>query len=137
MNFSEIEDAFYFVSSGSPYEHSALLSKETGQIYYASELGDSDELPDDVEEEPDKYIQIPHKNDLGLGKRLVLDFVAESLPDEFGTVERIFQSRGAYSRFKSLLEEKGLLEAWYKYEDSRQKEALREWCMQEKIKIGG
>lgn len=103
MNFADIENAFFFVSFGDPYEHSALISRETGQIYYISELGDSDELPEDVEDEPEKYVAIPHKNDLGLGKRLVLSFVAESLPDEFETVERIrgsrhFWRRKAYSR---------------------------------------
>ena len=79
------------------------------------------------------YKQIPHKNDLGLGKRLPLQFIAEMLPDEFETVDRILRSKGAYSRFKALMEEKGLLEAWYKYEDSRRKEVRREWRIQEKI----
>jgi hypothetical protein len=137
MNFSDIEAAFYFVSSGRPHEHSALLSRETGQIYYVSELGDSDKLPDDVEDEPEKYVRIRHKDNLGLGMSLVFSFVAESLLDEFDTVQRIFRSKGAYSRFKSLLEEKGLLEAWYKYEDSHQKEALRQWCIEQKIEIEG
>ena len=135
MNFDDIENAFYFVSSGRPFEHSALISRATGQIYYISELGDSDELPDDVEDEPEKYLEVPHKNDMGLGKRLALDFAAEFLPENLETVHCIFRSKGAYARFKDQLEEKGLLEAWYEYENSHQKKALREWCIQEGIKI--
>ncbi|MBI5559311.1 MAG: hypothetical protein HY885_16935 [Deltaproteobacteria bacterium] len=62
-------------------------------------------------------------------------FIAETLPDEVETVDRSFRSKGAYTRFKALLEKKGMLEAWYKYEDARRKEALREWCSQENIRI--
>lgn len=58
MNYSDIEDAFFFVSSVPPFEHSAYLNKETGEFYYVSALGDSDELPGDFEES-DKYISIP------------------------------------------------------------------------------
>ena len=39
--------------------HEAYLCKETGQIFYTSEMGDSDELPEDIED-PDRYITIPH-----------------------------------------------------------------------------
>jgi hypothetical protein len=32
------------------------------------------------------------------------------------------------SRFKGLLERKGLLEKWFQYEQDAQTKALREWC---------
>lgn len=34
----------------------------------------------------------------------------------------------AYSRFKSLLEQRGQLQNWYQYEEAAVEEALREWC---------
>ena len=72
-NFSEIEDAFMFVSMGQPYEHIAYLSKKTGKIYYHSEYADDmDELPEDIDDP--KYAAIPHKRELGLGKKLALKF---------------------------------------------------------------
>jgi len=55
---------------GSMYENQTILCKETGEICYISEMGDSDDLPDDVDES-EKYIEIPHKNELDLGKNLV------------------------------------------------------------------
>lgn len=51
IRFNDIEDAFLFSSMGSMYENQAILCKETGEIYYISEFGDSDELPDDPEDE--------------------------------------------------------------------------------------
>jgi len=35
------------------------------------------------------------------------------------------------------LEEKGFLDEWYKYEDERQKVALKKWCRENNIEIGG
>ena len=139
VRFSDIEMAFEYVSGGAQSEHTALLSRETGEFYYRSDIGDSDEFPDelpeDLETSPENYVEIPHRNDLDLGRQLVFDFISENLPDEYQTVRRIFSSSGAYSRFKAFLQQRNVLEAWYDFEDARQKQALREWCRQENIDI--
>ena len=136
ISFDDIENAFLFVSMDQQGMHNAYLCKETGQLFYTSEMGDSDELPEDIDD-PEKYITIPHKNDLELGKALVIEFTSKYLPKELDRVYSIFLSRGAYSRYKDLLERKGLLDEWYKYEDERQKAALKEWCMENNIEITG
>jgi len=85
INFSEIEDAFMFVSMGQPYEHMAYLSKESGEIYYHSEYGDNpEELPEDIDDPI--YTAIPHKKDLGLGKNLALEFAYKFIP---GSVRKL------------------------------------------------
>lgn len=134
VTYSDLENAFMFVSMSSPYEHYAYLNKETGKFYYVSELGDSDELPDDLDEN-DKYISIPHKNDLDLGRNLVLDFVTASLPDQLETVRGFFSSKGAYARFKDLLEYKGQLEVWYDFENKATEKALQNWCRENHIQL--
>jgi len=134
MKFDEIEDAFFFVSSASQFTNSALLSKETGEIFYISDMGDSDDLPEDIEDS-DEYIEIPHKNELDLGRKLVLDFIAEECPEAMGRVHAIFKHKGAYSRYKEFLASKGLLEKWYEYENQRTKEALRQWCADNDIEL--
>ena len=103
IQFDDIGNAFHFVSMGPMYENQAILCKKSGEIFYISEMGDSDELPDDIEDST-KYIKIPHKNELDLGKNLVMRFVIEFMPDDIYRVENIFKRKGAYSRFKSLLE---------------------------------
>jgi Uncharacterised protein family (UPF0158) len=124
-----------FASFGQPYEHDAYLCRQSGRIYLHSEhIGDIDEMPEDIEES-DKYIRIPHKNDLDLGRRLVFAFVRERLPNELDEVERYFSKRGAYARFKDFLARKSALDEWHKFEESAQKEALREWCKENSIEI--
>ena len=136
ISFSNIEDAFFFVSMDQQHMHNAYLCKETGETFYTSEAGDSDELPEDIDD-PDKYIAIPHKNELDLGKTLVIEFTSTYLPEELKKVYSIFRHRGAYSRYKDLLESKGALEDWYKFENERQKVALKEWCQENNIEIKG
>ena len=134
MKYSDIENAYLFVSMAPPEEHNAYLDKETGEIYCVSELGDSDELPDGWEEN-EKLLNIPHKNDLNLGQNLVFDFILASLPDEFNRVREIFSKKGAYARFKDLLEIKEKLEAWYEYESKATEVALRDWCKENDISL--
>lgn len=134
ISFDDIENALLFVSMDQKFMHNAFLCIETGQIFYASELGDSDELPEDIDD-TEKYITIPHKNDLELGKALVFEFTSEYIPEELDRVHAYFRSRGTYSRYKDFLLEKGLLDKWYKFEDERQRAALKEWCQDNSIKI--
>lgn len=134
ISFDDIENAFLFVSMDQKYMHYAYLCKETGQFYYVSEMADSDELPEDIEN-PDKYITIPHKNDLELGKTLVIEFTSKYLPEQLDRVYSIFRRKGAYSRFKDLLESKGVLKDWYDFENERQTAALKEWCEENNIGI--
>jgi uncharacterized protein UPF0158 len=136
MKYSDIEDAFLFVSMSPPYEHYAYLNKESGETYYVSTLGDSDELPDDLDDN-EKYIGIPHKNALNLGRNLVYDFITAKLPDKYEQVRQIFSRKGAYTRLKDLLESKGQLEAWYKFEQNATEKALRDWCKENDIILEG
>ncbi|RWJ00148.1 hypothetical protein [Mesorhizobium sp.] len=135
VSFKDILLAFEFVSSGG-MEHQACLCKQSGTFYWHSELaGDLDELPDDIDDS-DKYVQIPDKKELDLGKPLVLDFARQFLQDDVGDVQEIFSKRGAYARFKDLLQRRGALDQWYAFEANAQERALRMWCDLNSIEVG-
>jgi hypothetical protein len=134
VKFSDIEQAFDFVNSGQPYEHTAFVSRSTGETYWQSEISDVDELPEDVAEDED-FVEIPHGNDLDLGTRLVWDFVRQFVPELHDQVESAFSRKGAYSRFKGILERHGSLDKWYKYEEDRTTEALVEWCKANDLEV--
>ena len=136
ISFDDIENAFFFVSMDQQFMNNAYLCKETGEIFYTSEMGDSDELPEDIDD-PEKYISIPHKNELDLGQALVLEFTSSYLPEELDEVYLIFRHKGAYSRYKDLLERKGALEDWYKFENERRELALKGWCQENQIELKG
>jgi hypothetical protein len=109
VSFSDLQLAFEFVSSGGMGENEAYLDRRSGKIYWHSEFGENDEeLPDDIDDE--KYIAIPDRRELDLGKPLVLDFAREFLSDDYDEVRHIFSGRGAYRRYKELLLRRGALE---------------------------
>jgi len=134
ISFSDIEDAFFFVSMDPQFMHSAFLCKETGEIFYQSEMDDSDEFFEEMDD-PDKYIPIPHKNELDLGRELVFEFTSTYLPEAFDRVYSIFRRKGAYAKYKALLESKGALQDWYDFENNRQTAALKKWCRENDIEI--
>jgi hypothetical protein len=129
-SFSDIELAFDFVSSQGVGMNEAFLCRRTGKIYWRSDSLGSDELeeiPDDVEDD-EKYIAIPDKRELDLGKPLVLDFAREFLPDDFDEVRDMFSRRGAYKKFRALVTRRNVLDRWYEFEAKATERALREWC---------
>lgn len=114
--FSEIERAFMYVASA---------------MYGIDEIEDEDNL------DWSQCIEIPHKNDLGLGRSLVFEFVEEYLPADYDRIRQMFRLSGAYSNYKDLLEQRGLLNKWYDIENSREEQALRRWCKENEIELDG
>lgn len=132
--FDEIHSAFLFVSSDGYGMNRALLCLDNGEIFYHSENGGLDELNED-DFDCDHFIEIPHKNDLDLGQNLVFEFSEQHFPDDLDLVQRIFSRRGAYGRFKALIEERDLLQSWYDFENQRDEEALLEWARENKVEL--
>jgi hypothetical protein len=129
-SFSDLELAFEFVSSEGVGMNEAFLCRRTGKIYWRSDSSDDlneEEMPDDIEDE-EKYIAIPGKRELDLGKRLVLDFAREFLPNDFDEVRYMFSKRGAYKNFRALVTRRNVLDRWYEFESKATERALREWC---------
>jgi hypothetical protein len=135
LDYADILDAFEWVSATADAENSAYLCRTTGVMYFASSAMElDDELPDDIDDSG-LYVAVPHKVDLNLGKSLAIKFIAEHLPDDYAHVCGFFRQRGAYGRFKELLERRDRLDAWYGYEAQAVEQALREWCRENQITL--
>ena len=81
--------------------------------------------------------EIPHKNDLNIGKNLVFEFAEKFIPNAYERVERIFRKWGAYSRYKGLMDSKGVLQKWYDFENQRKQSVLLKWCQENEIDVTG
>ena len=135
LNFSDLLEAFEFANFGGSMETEAFVDLDTGAIHYLSnELELEEEPPEDLETS-DRYLAVPHKNDLNLGRSLALSFVEEVLPDDYETAAMYFRSRGAYARFKDLLEARGVIEQWYAFERNAVETALRQWCRENGVRL--
>lgn len=132
VSFKELLDAYELFGTAAPLGTCEIvLCKETGKIYYRSDAEEiatlNEELPDDLDDE-EKYITLPDRRELDLGKQLALDFAREVLPDDFDEVRDIFSRRGAYQNFKALLNRRAAREKWYDFEAKATEQALRTWC---------
>ena len=135
VDFSELMEAYEFASVSGPFDNRAYVDLESGKVYLVSdELELEDELPDDLEES-DRYLAVPGKNELDLGRRLVERFVGERLPADVEQVEAFFRRKGAYSRLKVLLADRGVLQQWYEFEQAETRSALRAWCEENGIEL--
>ncbi len=135
VSLKDLQEAFEFVSATDTGEHQAFLCKQSGKLYCHSELCDDlDILPDDIDDS-EKFIPIPDRKELDLGKPLALDFAREFLPDDFDDVRQFFSRRGAYARFKDLLHRRACLDQWYDFEVKAEERALRLWCELNSIEV--
>jgi len=126
FNFNTIEMAFEYANFGDG-SNDAYLDRHTGEALYFSMLGDSDEEPDDFDD-ASRYVALPDSRDLGLGSRVAVDFASDVAPHLIDDVRDVFTRRGAFRRFKDMLDKHGLLESWYTYEAERERAALLLWC---------
>jgi hypothetical protein len=133
----ELENTLEWMSSDF-LDNEAYICRKTGKIHWIS--GDSgaiddEEIPEDIHDS-DKYVPVPDKQDLDLGNRLVFGFASQYLPRRYDDVRDMFRRKGAYRRFRNLLERQALLEEWYRYSDEQQTKALAEWCEAEDLELG-
>ncbi|WP_158967901.1 UPF0158 family protein [Paraglaciecola sp. L3A3] len=132
VKLKDIEWAIEFVSSGLG-DNEAYISLDTGEIYYIDDAME-EPIPDDLYTS-NRYLMFPSKQELDLGKRLALSFIAEETPEKLELGYDIFSRRGAYAKFKTLLESTGKLESWYAYEEAALKRAAMQWCQDNDVEF--
>ena len=135
VDWDDLLIGFEYVNAGPTGDHEVFLCKETGKLHWHSEYGDNEEeLPDDIDGDG-KYLRLPDKRDLDLGKPLVLAFAQDFLPDDFDEVREIFSRKGAYANFKALLQRRNALDRWHDFENKATEQALKGWCEDNEIMI--
>ena len=128
IKLDDLEYALLFVDGGSGFGNAAWVCLETGAVFcHSDETDDFEPLPEDIDD-MDRYVAVPGKRDLGLGKPLALEFARTQLPACYEQVCAMFSHRGAYARFKDLLERHQSLDAWHQWEAEQTLQALRAWC---------
>jgi hypothetical protein len=64
--FSDIEWGFEYVSSQPRHSCRVVYDKKAQRVYASSDFSGEDDIPDDLDW--DHCVEIPHKNDLDLGR---------------------------------------------------------------------
>ncbi len=135
--WSQILDAFEFLSMSEEFGNSAWVCRETGAVHMRSDWNDELEAQSEDIDDAKKYVALPTPRDLDLGRPLVMSFAAERLEKHYDEIAAIFSRKGAYRRFKDFLVRVGALESWYEYEAEAKEKALREWCAENGVEVEG
>lgn len=121
------------MTGGQDYGAAAYVDRQTGAILWAGD-GMEEPLPEDIDNE-ERYLPVPSKKELGLGRDDALAFTEEHAPQLLDRTEAIFRRAGAFQSFKVLMHDAGLLPQWYAHQDARLREALEEWVEEEGLQF--
>lgn len=136
IKLADLEEALLFTGAGG-FDTAAWVCRATGAVFWHSDdTDDSDPLPADIDD-AERYVAVPSPHDLGLGKPLALAFARTQLPACEEQVREMFAHRGAYARFKHLLDRHHSLDAWHQWEEAQTRQALRAWCAANGIPLDG
>lgn len=138
--YTAIEEAFDMASASDSMGVEVYIERATGKMWMHCNvdgvLDEPEACPDDIDDEP-KYVMAPSQHDVDLGKHLALRFARDHFTSEedYHSAQQFFHHRGAYARFKDLLEARNLMQTWYDYEAAAKAEALRAWCADQDIAL--
>lgn len=135
VKLTDLVDALEWSSADGPFDSAAYVDRRTGQIHYEGGDVDFEDEPSSDLTDESLYASVPHKRDLDLGRRLASSFAESQAPELSDEVHDCFSRRGAYGRFKDLLDRRGLLQAWYDYEQKAVEEAIRQWAEDEGFEV--
>jgi hypothetical protein len=135
IKLDELENAAILVDDGEGAAH-ALVSRETGMIHLLNDdyMDEEAPLPGDIEAEG-LYVSVPAASTLGLGRELMFRFAASHLAGEQEQVRELLARKDGYDRFARLLEERGVLDAWYRFREEETRTALQRWCGQHGLQL--
>jgi hypothetical protein len=137
IKLDELENAAILVDDGEGSAH-ALVARETGMIHLLNDeyMDEEAPLPGDIESSG-QYVTVPAASELGLGRELMFRFAASHLPGDRERVQELFARDDGYDRFARLLEERGVLDAWYRFREDETRTALQHWCEQHGLQLEG
>ncbi|MDD3169063.1 MAG: UPF0158 family protein [Eubacteriales bacterium] len=86
----------------------------------------------DVLVSDDNYLALPDRYEVN-EYNIMEEFCLQLLPPKSEVFLNAIRGRGAFRRFRDLLERYGILEQWYNFEQQSLTEIAREWCRKNEV----
>lgn len=135
VKLDELENAAIMVDDGEG-SAKALIARDSGMIHLLNDEYMDEEAPVPGEVEiGDGYVSVPAASTLGLGSQLMARFAAGHLPGDREQVRELLDRGDSYERFSKLFEERGVLDAWYRFREEETRTALEGWCRQHGLEL--
>lgn len=137
VKLDELENAAILVDDGEG-SAKALVARDTGMIHLLNDeyMDEEAPLPGDMDA-GDAYVSVPAASTLGLGRELMFRFAATHLAGDRDRVRALFERGDGYDKFARLVEERGVLDSWYRFREEETRVALEGWCRQHGLQLEG
>ena len=137
VKLDELENAAILVDDGEG-SAKALVARDTGMIHLLNDdyMDEEAPLPGDFDA-GDVYVSVPAASTLGLGRELMFRFAATHLAGDRDRVRELFERGDGYDKFARLVEERGVLDSWYRFREEETRVALEAWCRQHGLQLEG
>jgi len=137
VKLDELENAAILVDDGEG-SAKALVARDTCMIHLLNDdyMDEEAPLPGDFDT-GDAYVSVPAASTLGLGRELMFRFAATHLAGDRDRVRELFERGDGYDKFARLVEERGVLDSWYRFREEETRVALEGWCRQHGLQLEG
>ena len=110
-----------------------FLDLETGEsVFLADELVtglDNEGLEDEIEENLERYLRLPTKFEIH-EYHIMEEFIWTLKVDSADKLEHAIQGRGAFRRFKDMVDRMGISQQWYDFQAEYYRKLAIEWCQE-------
>jgi len=110
-----------------------FLDLETGEsVFLADELVtglDNEGLEDEIEENLERYLRLPTKFEIH-EYHIMEEFIWTLKVDRADKLEHAIQGRGAFRRFKDMVDRMGISQQWYDFQAEYYRKLAIEWCQE-------
>ena len=110
-----------------------FLDLETGEsVFLADELVtglDNEGLEDEIEENLERYLRLPTKFEIH-EYHIMEEFIWTLKGDRADKLEHAIQGRGAFRRFKDMVDRMGISQQWYDFQAEYYRKLAIEWCQE-------
>lgn len=133
--FADLQSAFDWIAAGSLMRAEAYIDLRDGRVWCVSEDAGIEEAKPPPDLDSGHYLAVPDKRNLDLGRQLAFDFARRYLPRDFDRVRAMFHRRGAYGRFRELVEARGLRQQWFDFRDAAERHATIAWAESNGLRV--
>lgn len=134
VNLSIVLDAIEMADDNFIY----FLDLQTGEsVFLADELAtdlDDEGLEDEIDENPERYLRLPTKLEID-EYQIIEEFILTLEGERASKLEDAIQGRGAFRRFKDMINHMGIAQQWYTFQAEYYKTMAENWCKNHGLEV--
>ena len=113
-----------------------FLDLETGKsVLLADELStgmDNEGLENEIEDNPERFFRLPTKFEIH-EYNIMEEFIQTLKGEDADKLEQVIQGRGAFRRFKDMVNRRGITKQWYDFQADYYRNLAIAWCQEHGI----